>query len=360
MEQWNEPKKKPKRTAVRVLLVIVILLLLTGAGAFIYVNQQLKPMPSQDKEVRVKIEQGMGARKIASLLEQNGLIRNDAVFMGYLKWNNEGSQFKAGEYAMNPGMTFDEIIDKLNKGLIVKEDMIRLTIPEGYTILQIFDKLKGMAEFDADAFLKQVEDPKGLGLTSEVAQQIPNNDKLRHVLEGYLFPETYEFKKGSTEKDLIVRMTQELDNKLKELPAGWEDQLKKLGVTFHEMMTIASLVEREVAVDKERGLVAGVIYNRINKKMPLQIDATIQYLFDKPKERLFLKDLKVESPYNTYLNAGLPPGPIGAPSLDSIRAALYPEASKYLFYVTKKDGSKEHLFAETFEEHQRNNAESKK
>ncbi|WP_442603537.1 endolytic transglycosylase MltG [Paenibacillus sp. KN14-4R] len=359
MEQWNEPaKKKPKRTAVRVLLVIVILLLLVGAGSFIYVYQQLKPTPAGDKEVRVKIEQGMGTRKISSLLEEKGLIRNAAVFMGYLKWNNQGSLFKAGEYAMTPGVTFDQIIDQLNKGLIVKEEMVRLTIPEGYTIQQIFDKLKGLTEFNADVFLKQVDQPTGL--TSEVALQIPNNDKLRHPLEGYLFPETYEFKKGSTEKDIIVRMTEELDSKLEQLPIGWKDQLTKHNVTFHEMLTIASLIEKEVAVDKERGLVAGVIYNRLNKKMPLQIDATIQYLFDKPKERLLLKDLKIESPYNTYLNAGLPPGPIGSPSLDSIRAALYPEASKYLFYVTKKDGSKEHLFAETFEEHQKNNAESKK
>jgi len=125
-------------------------------------------------------------------------------------------------------------------------------------------------------------------------------------------------------------------------------------MTFHDLLTIASLVEREVVVDEERALVAGVIYNRLEDGMKLQIDATVQYSLDKPKQRLYEKDLLIDSPYNTYEVEGLPPGPIASPSLESIKAALYPEKSEYFFYVTKKDGSQTHLFAKTYKEHLRN------
>ncbi|UUZ86641.1 endolytic transglycosylase MltG [Paenibacillus sp. P26] len=179
-------------------------------------------------------------------------------------------------------------------------------------------------------------------------------------LEGYLFPETYEWKKDVTPDEIVESMTQELDKKLAELPKDWQSALKQRGLTFHQPLTVASLIEREVALEEERALVSGVIYNRLKQGMPLQIDATVQYLFDKPKERLFEKDLQIESPYNTYLHPGLPPGPIASPSLASIQAALYPAGTKYLYYVTKKDGSKGHLFAETYEQHLKNIAESKK
>jgi UPF0755 protein len=127
-----------------------------------------------------------------------------------------------------------------------------------------------------------------------------------------------------------------------------------MGLTLHQLLTIASLIEREAVLDEERPLIASVIYNRLKIGQPLQIDATIQYLFATPKERLFEKDLQIESPFNTYLHTGLPPGPISDSSFASIKAALYPETSDYFYYVTKKDGSHSHLFAKTFAEHQKN------
>jgi UPF0755 protein len=178
------------------------------------------------------------------------------------------------------------------------------------------------------------------------------------MLEGYIFPETYEVPQTSTDEKIVRRMFEELDRKLALLPADWQQQMEKLGLTFHDIMTIASLIEREVVVDEERALVASVIYNRLNQKYPLQIDATVQYALDAPKERLLYVDLEVDSPYNTYKHAGLPPGPIASPGLKSIEAALYPDTSTYMFYVTKKDGTAEHYFAETYEAHQSNIAKS--
>ncbi|TXK79350.1 endolytic transglycosylase MltG [Paenibacillus sp. N3.4] len=361
MEQESEGNK-PKRSKLKVtLLILGILLLLiigTAGGVGLYVANALQPVSATDQEVRVSIPQGASSLQIAKELETKGLIKNSSIFTYYLKAKKQGSKLQAGEYNMKPGMSFEAMIDKMNKGETVKEEMIRVTIPEGYTIEQIAAKLVEQTSWSSSVFLQLVDTANGL--QGEAIATIPDSKNIKHHLEGYLFPETYEFKKGSTEQDFVERTLQQLDKKLATLPADWKDKLKERGLSVHQMLTIASLIEREVVVDEERALVSGVINNRLKKNMPLQIDATVQYLFDKPKERLFEKDLQIQSPYNTYLNTGLPPGPIASPSLASIKAAIYPEETKYLFYVTKKDGTKGHLFAETFEEHKKNIAASKK
>lgn len=223
-------------------------------------------------------------------------------------------------------------------------------------MLQMAGKLSYEHVLDRDEFIKLANDPSAFDV--DFVKDIPVDEELRYVLEGYLFPETYELKKGSSTQDVMQRMLEEFQTKINSIP-DLEAKLQEKNLSLHELLTIASLVEKEVVVDEERALVAGVIYNRINQDMKLEIDATVQYLLDRPKERLFFKDLKVQSPYNTYLNKGLPPGPIASPSLPSIEAALNPEASEYLFYVTKKDGSSGHLFAKTYKEHQQNIAKSK-
>ncbi|MBD0381758.1 endolytic transglycosylase MltG [Paenibacillus sedimenti] len=353
---------KPKRSKLKLIWLIIGLLLLViigfVSGVGLYIANALQPMPASEQDARVSIPQGAGSGDIAKELEAKGLIKNSSIFTYYLKVKKQGSRFQAGEYSMKPGMTFDEMIEKLNKGETVKEEVIRVTIPEGYTIEQIADKLGDQTPWKADVFL-QLADAQSQ-FKSDAIGTLPDNKNIKHRLEGYLFPETYEFKKGSTEQQFIERTIQELDKKLATLPSDWQDKLQARGLTVHQMLTIASLIEREVVVDDERALVSGVINNRLTKNMPLQIDATVQYLFGKPKERLLEKDLQIQSPYNTYLNPGLPPGPIASPSLASIKAAVYPEETKYLFYVTKKDGTKGHLFAETFDEHKKNIAASKK
>lgn len=363
-DRWDQSggMEQPGRHQRKIVLFIVgfLLLLIIGvvSGIGLYIASALQPMPAADQEVRVTIPPGAGSTVIAKELEAKGLIKNSSIFTYYLKVKKQGSHFQAGEYSMKPGMTFDQLIEKMNSGDIVKEEVIRITIPEGYTIQQIASKLEGQTPWKADAFLKQAEDTTPF--KESVLSTLPDDKNIKVRLEGYLFPETYEFKKDSTVEEFIDRSLQQLDKELATLPADWKDKLKERGITVHQMLTIASLIEREVVVDEERATVSSVIDNRLKKKMPLQIDATVQYLMDKPKERLLEKDLQIQSPYNTYLNTGLPPGPIASPSLASIQAAIYPKDTKYLFYVTKKDGSKGHLFAETFEEHKKNIAESKK
>ncbi len=354
--EQNPKKRSGWKTVLLILLIIFLLGAVAAGGAGYYVYRSLQPM-AQGEPVEVSIPSGTGSAGIAKLLEDKGIIRSGMVFSGYLKVKQEGGRFQAGNYQLAPGMTLAEITDKLNRGDVIKEEMIRFTIPEGYTVLQIADKLAADGIVNKESFLALAAD--ATKWTQAWVKSIPDNNQLRYRLEGYLFPETYEMKKESTEQAILERLLSEWERKQKSLPQGWEAQLDKLGLDLHGILTVASLVEREVAVDEERPLVAGVIYNRLKQKMPLQIDATVQYLFDKQKERLFEKDLQTQSPYNTYLNSGLPPGPIASPGLLSIKAALYPEETKYLFYVTKKDGSGRHLFAETFEEHKKNNAASK-
>ncbi|MEC0369713.1 endolytic transglycosylase MltG [Paenibacillus chibensis] len=337
--------------AGKVVLVILVILLLGAGGGAYYVWNGLQPVKASEQAVKFTVESGMGTSKIAQVLHQNGLIKNEAVFKGYLKWKHEGSRFQAGVYEAKPGITFDELIAKLNSGEVVKEAMTRITIPEGYTVEQIAKKVSEATGTAAEEFIKLADHPGSEAVAA--FQEIPAGAKLKHASEGYLFPDTYEFKKGTKDSDIFHRMMEQFQSKIDNIP-DLQQKLKDRGMTLHELLTIASLVEREVVVDEERPLVAGVIYNRLDKKMKLEIDATVQYALPEPKERLLYKDLKVESPYNTYLHDGLPPGPICSPSLASIEAALSPKASDYLYYVTKKDGSHEHLFAKTYQEHLKN------
>ncbi len=342
----------------KIVITMIIVILVGAAGIGWYARQMLQPVSPSEKPVRVVIPSGTGSSAIAQKLEASGIIRNAEMFTFYLKYKGQGDKLQAGEYEFTPGMTLEVIIDVLNKGLTVKEQGIKLTVPEGYTVKQIAEKVNQQFGTNVLLFMETAQQKKDF--TAQSFSYIPNNLQLNSRLEGYLFPDTYEWKKDIKIEDMLDQMMLELDKKLAALPEGWQESLKARGQSFHQMMTIASLIEREVVLDEERPMVASVIYNRLQKSMPLQIDATIQYLLDKPKDRLFEKDLQIESPYNTYLHTGLPPGPIASPSLASIKAAIYPTDSKYLFYVTKKDGSKGHLFAETYEQHQQNIAASKK
>ncbi|QHW35328.1 endolytic transglycosylase MltG [Paenibacillus rhizovicinus] len=339
-----------------VITTILSLMIIIAGGTYLYVWNGLRPT-SGGETVQVELKKGASPFQFAEVLEDQGIIRNAFLFKYYLRYKNEGPHFQAGVYELQPGMDKQAIIAKLNAGEILKAETIRFTIPEGFTVQQIADKLSEAGYGDKAAFLAAA-DKEQVWPDTDASKNIPKDGKLRHRLEGYMFPETYELPKDSKPEAIIDRMLQELDHKLDGLPENWEEALTENGINFHQMMTIASLIEREVVVDEERPIVAGIIYNRLKKGMPLQIDATVQYLLDKQKERLMESDLQVDSPYNTYKIKGLPPGPIASPSLKSIEAALFPTKTDYYYYVTKKDGSHEHLFAETLKQHNQNIAKS--
>lgn len=334
------------------LIVVVAIVIITVGSIALYLNNQLTPL-EEGQAITFNFAKGMTTAELAAQLEQQGIIKNAQVFGYYLRWKGEGASFQAGDYALTPGMSVAELIDLFNRGTVIEQKMKRITIPEGFTVKQIAARLEEKGIVKAKEFLNAAN-VKTDEFKLEHLTDIPVRNEIEYRMEGYLFPSTYDFKEGTTADQVVERLLQEMDAKLATLPADWKDQMKKLELNMHQMLTIASLIEREVVVDEERPIVAGIVYNRIHANMPLQFCSTVQFLLKEQKERLLYSDLKVDSAYNTYKNAGLPPGPIANPGLESIVATLYPKQTDYLYFVTKEDGTSSHYFGRTYAEHQAN------
>lgn len=331
---------KSKNGCVLRLLILVGIIIIIGIVAFtFYLNQGSKPVSEGNTElISVTIPQGTGTAGIANILKENNLIDSVQVFK--LKSKTEGldGKYKAGAYALSQGMSMDEMMQIIISG---NSATTRFTIPEGYDIKRTSEKLASENLIDPDLFAKQVE--SGVFNYNFLVDAPAGPGRL----EGYLFPETYDIFTTANEYDIINRMLSQFDKVFIE---DYYSRAKELGLSINEVVTIASLIERETRVDAERGLVSSVIHNRLAIKMPLQIDATVQYALGEQKSRLTYKDLEVDSPYNTYKINGLPPGPICSPGAESIHAALYPEETEYYYYVLKPDLKGAHNFAKTYQE----------
>lgn len=339
------------KNAIKIFLVILILMVGGSVGIYQYYLASLEPT-EPDEPVVVEIPAGSSTKKIASILEEHHIVRNSQTFSIYVRQMGKGSQLQAGRYQMTPGQTMEQIVNKLIKGEVYV-DTIQFTIPEGLTIVQIASLLEEKGWVNKDKFLHEVNHGQ---FAYEFVKAIPDKESISYRLEGYLFPKTYEMKKGATEHEIIERMLAQFEE---EWNPDWDSQLKKRGMSLHQAVTLASIIEREVAVEKESSIVAGVYFNRIAQGILLQADATIQYALGQTKGRLTYKDLELDNPYNTYKHEGLTPGPIAAPGKSSLEAVIHPDQHGYLFYVTKKDGSGEHYFSKTYQEHLRNIALSK-
>lgn len=339
----------------RIIVTLVILFILAIGTIYalnVYYAGLLEPVDpaAQDNEVFVEIPSGANTEIIAVLLYDAGLIQNEMAFRLYVRQNNLGQGFKAGTYSLNPAMSLSQIAAKIESGDVYSET-VWFTIPEGFSLKDIAARLEENGFADAEKFLSLARTPPEAILNGFPFLQEINNQEIDYLLEGYLFPDTYEVYPDVSEEEIIIMMLNRLN---RVFTAEHQERIVQLNSSLHEILTIAAMVEREGRVDHERALIAGVIYNRLEIGMRLQIDATIQYALGETKEFLTFKDLEIESPYNTYQNDGLPPGPIAAPGEASIMAALYPEASDYLYYNYKYDQSGEHYFSLTFEEHLEN------
>jgi UPF0755 protein len=284
----------------------------------------------------VRIAPGSSVDAIAQKLRDEGLIRNADAFKVMLKVEDLTGKLKAGVFELSPSMDAREVAEHIASGEVVLQ---RLTVPEGFTLTQVAERVE-------QAGLAQAEEIEEAAVAetaaSDVEMPLPDDS-----LEGYLFPETYDFVYDIEAEAIVARMVRELDRRFYQ---PHRLAIEERGLTLHEIVTLASLVEREARVPEERARIAGVIQNRLDRGMKLQIDATVQYALPEHKERLLFEDLEVESPYNTYLHEGLPPGPIASPGLPSLMAALQPESTEALFYVARPDGS--HIFSPTYREHQ--------
>jgi UPF0755 protein len=354
MEKYECRKKQGDVEVVKIFVIrkkwlfwafLVVILI---AGTFFYIDRQLQPPASDGRTVIFDIPKGSTTDTISRILKTNGLIKNASVFRWWVYARGDYGKLQAGTYEMKQGMTVDEILEMLTKGN-TKDNTVRFTIPEGFTLEQIADLLAAKGLVDKQTFI-HVADTDSFDVP--FLQSVPKTPGVKHPLEGYLFPDTYEVYKGTSAHDMIQLMLKEFDERL---TPEMREKIQKRGMTIPQAVTVASLVEREARVSSERPVIAGVIYNRLHKQPPmmLQIDATVQYVVGH-KDELTLKDLQVDSPYNTYEHYGLPPGPIASPGIDSLKAAIEPQQNDFLFYVTKNDGSGEHYFAKTYAEQLQN------
>jgi peptidoglycan lytic transglycosylase G len=317
-------------------------LLLTGVMAVAFatvaylVGSIFQPVSDSPRKVGFEVPRRATARQIAGRLADAKLIRHPWSFLIVARMLGEAENLKAGEYELRRNMAPAEIIDKMSRGDAVAQ---WFTIPEGYTLEQVADELAKNNLAEKRVFMRIVHSaPSRFGLHAEVP---------RRSLEGYLFPDSYKVKVGVGEESVVRAMLQTFDEKVLK---GLAKEIAASDIPLDEVITIAAMIEREAQKPEDRPLIAAVIRNRLARNMPLQIDATVLYALGKHKSQVLLRDLTIDSPYNTYKYGGLPPGPICSPGLSSIEAALHPAKVDYLYYVARRDGS--HIFTRTLAEHQ--------
>ena len=366
-------KKKKKSKAKGCLLTFLVFLVLVAVGGYFgygYVQESLKPVDASSKDyVTVQIPEGSNVQEIGSTLEKSGLVKHGLIFSLYAKYKNY-SDLKSGYYNLKKSMSTDELIQELEKGGTPEAQapvLANLTIPEGYTLEQIAQTVGQLqGEFKepltADAFLAKAQDETFI---SQVVAKYPNllgslptkDSGVRYRLEGYLFPATYTIKESTTVESLIDEMVAAMDKAL----SPYYATIKERNLTVNELLSIASLVEKEGAKTEDRKKIAGVFYNRLNVGMPLQSNIAILYAQGKLGQKISLADdagidTTIDSPYNVYTHLGLMPGPVDSPSLDAIEASVNQTKSDYLYFVANVEDGKVY-FATTKEEHDQNVAE---
>ncbi|HHX87280.1 MAG TPA: endolytic transglycosylase MltG [Firmicutes bacterium] len=326
-------------------------LLLTLAVLWTGFNMMLLPVNSSDenKTVLVSIPPGADTGQIGRILAGEGVIHNAYAFRIYARLMGLDKEFIAGQYELSPASDLKEIMEKITGGEVYL-DTEWFTIPEGFTVEQMAESLSGQQLLDGCRFLEIASNPP-----ESMIEQFPFvKDAVGgggYVLEGYLFPDTYQINRGASEEEIICLMLSRMNRIIDQ---RFEQRARELGMTPYQITTLASIVEKEAVAAGERKRIASVFYNRLADNYLLQSCATIQFILGETKPVLSTKDTLIESPYNTYLNPGLPPGPICSPGESSIKAVLYPEQSNYYYFVSKNDGSGEHYFGRTLEEHNQN------
>jgi len=292
--------------------------------------------------IRMTVPSHVGVLGIGRSLAASGVVRSAYAFAIAAKLNGKGGSLKAGHYRFTGTITLDSVVERLSEGPNdTVSDRSRVTIPEGFTLEQISKVLADHGIVDAKEFMKYVTDAS---LFSALPSEVPLPGT---TLEGYLFPDTYYFLPHATVAQVVGEM---LMNFNKRFYRPYQSEISAAPGGLNEVVIKGSLIEREARVAQDRPRIAGVLDNRLKKHMKLQVDAALLY-GKQHKTRIMDGDLKRESPYNTYLHEGLPPGPIACPGISSLLAALHPESNDYLYYVARPSG--EHIFSSNFAEHQR-------
>lgn len=336
MEKGIERLKKRHIKKRRRMIIICCLLLIIAALS----HTGIKKMTAHT--VTVTVPEGASSQKIAEILKDNGVIESKTLFMLRLRFSEYNGKLQYGTFKLDTDAPGSEIIKTLaTKG--AKKNTVTLTVPEGYSVEKIKARVCELGLCTEDEFEKALKKDYDFGFL----KAIPSNKKIKYRLQGFLFPSTYEFYSDASAEDIIKTMLSEFEKQTSALSIKNDEMF--------EIITKASIIEREAGIDSERAKIAGVIENRLKSDMLLQIDATVVYAISDGMydvDRVYYKNLETDSPYNTYKYKGLPAGPICCPGINSIKAAKNPSKHGYLYYHTdtaKNDGS--HIFTETYDQH---------
>lgn len=323
------------------MFTILIAVVLIGIGTLFYYFQGLNTVNKENSYLIINSE--FSLEDISKQLQDKSIIKSKDTFLLYTKLNRFSNNIKGGNFIVKPNTSYKELSLKLQSS---QSDFTVVTIPEGFSFYQIAERLEKNTSIKKEDFL-------GVRISNLTTNSLVlNKTNIYYGLEGFLYPDTYYVPNGATEKEIANLMFDRFNSVFSD---KYVDRAKELGLDINDVITIASLIEKEAANDSERSKIAGVIYNRIEKGIPLQIDASVIYAITKGEstmKKVLYDNLKVQDPYNTYVNKGLPPGPIASPGKPSIEAALYPEEHDYLYYVV--NGSGGHVFSKTYEEHLNN------
>ena len=349
-------RRKEDRVVRKIVYVLTVAILIIAGilaiSGYNYVSAGLKPLDTNDEKlVQVEIPSGSSNRQIGEILESDDIIRDGLVFNFYTKFKNL-TNFQAGYYQFSPNMTLDQIGKELQQGgsAVPLDDASKLTIPEGYDVDQIGTLVAKKTEFSKEDFLNLVNDET---FFNQLKEQYPdlltdagNAEGVRYRLEGYLFPATYNVLKSNSLEELVTQMVDATN----QVMAPYYSTIREKGMTVQEVMTLASLVEKEGVTTDDRKKIAQVFFNRIEAEMPLQSDISILYALGEHKELVTYKDTEIDSPYNLYINTGYGPGPFDSPSQDAIMAVLEPTANDYYYFVADVSTG-EVFYAKTYDEH---------
>lgn len=322
----------------KIVYIILVFLIIILVSLIIFWWQIRTPLNPTGETKIFKVSKGDSAKVIAENLKDTGLIKNPFLFRLYIFLALSQYSLKPGEYELSSKMPIRDIGDTLVLGGV---NEVIITIPEGFSLKQVEDRLVGAGLAKRDELMNY-----------KFSKDVPPilSDKPKSVsLEGYLFPDTYRFFKDATLSDVISKMIDNLSNKL---TPDLKTAIKNSSYSTYEILTMASLIEKEIPKDSDRSIVAGILWKRLKAGVPLQVDATLVYITG--HNELYEADRKINSPYNTYLYRGLPKGPIANPGLSTIKAAIFPETSPYWYYLSTKDNTT--IFSKTLEEHLRNKA----
>ena len=310
------------------------LLVLIWIVISLFYYQGTRPASQDSRSITFEVQPGMTLKQVTLELFNQRLILSPSAFQAIAYIQDKEKQIMVGEFSLSPSMLPTEIILRLTSG---KTILYPLTIPEGYRITEIASLLDTQGLASSEVFILQTQDKDLIK-----SMDIPTDS-----LEGYLFPETYYLSKLTPEKKIVQKMVNTFKEKV--LKSQLLKSTKESPLSLHEIITLASLIEKETGLDSERKLISSVFHNRLRKNMRLQTDPTVIYAIEKFDGNIRKRDLKIDSPYNTYRYKGLPPGPISSPGIKSIEAAIFPIKSNHLYFVSRQDGS--HHFSNTLVEH---------